>query len=61
MISSMFSLPPPQVMEKLKEEVLIWGIFRISYFGVVFDLAFQTSPVRTNFQRCGNFDVTVLS
>ena len=36
-------------------------IFRIGYFGVIFDLVLQTFPVCKHFQRNGNFDVNVLS
>ena len=50
-----------KVLEKINMGVLGFGFFIIDYFGVVFDLEFQIFPVRTHFQRCGNFYVTVLS
>ena len=62
MMSSTFSLFFLQVLEKLNLEVLDFRVFsELAILECFFDLAFQTFPVCTQFQRCGNFYVTVLS
>ena len=50
-----------QVIDKLNLQVLDLGCFRTGYFGVDFDLTFQSFPVPKQFQRCQKFYVTVLS
>ena len=60
-MSSMFSLFYLQVTEKLNVQFFcLLGIFIIGYFGVVFELAFQTFPVLMHLKGCNSFDVTVL-
>ena len=58
----MFYLFSIQVMEKLNFRGFgNLNIFIIGYFGVVFNLVSQTFTARMSFQRCRDFDATVLS
>ena len=50
LVSSIFSQFTPQVLEKFDLEFSDFGYFRIVYFGVVFDLLFQTFPLHTYFK-----------